>query len=132
MSARVGRELKLLRGGDVIAGVRAKSFSINRNPVDITSDDDLGYRSLLVDPGEIQISLSVEGVTKDSILRAAAVATAPIYEDMKLEWPDGFAIEMDWFFASFSETGNYNEAITFSAEFQGSGVPVITPANPSI
>jgi predicted secreted protein len=128
---RVGRELKLLRGGDVIAGVRAKSFTINRNPVDVTNDDDLGYRALLIDPGEISIELSVEGVTKDSLLRAAAVATTPVYEDMKLEWPDGFAIEMDWFFASFSETGNYNEAITFSASFQGSGVPTITPANVS-
>lgn len=126
--ARVGRELKMTRGGEVIAGVRTKGFSINRNPVDITNDDDDGYRALLVDPGEIQIDLNVDGVTKNSELREAALSTNPIFEDVKLEWPDGFAIEMDWFMASFEENGAYNEAITFSAQFQGSGVPTITPA----
>jgi TP901-1 family phage major tail protein len=123
---RVGRELKLKRDGVAIAGVRTKSFTINRNPVDVTNDDDLGYRSLLSDPGEIQIDFSVDGVTKDSILRAAAMSTANVLEDLELEWPDGYKIEMDFFLASYEESGNYNEAITFSASFQGTGVPTIT------
>lgn len=126
---RVGRELKMLRNGDVIAGVRTKGFSINRNPVDITNDDDDGYRALLVDPGEIQIDLSVDGVTKDAALREDAVATTPVFSDITLEWPDGFSITGDWFLSSFEESGAYNEAITFTAQFQLSGVPTITPAS---
>lgn len=127
--ARVGRELKLTRGGFVIAGVRTKGFSINRNPVDITNDDDDGYRALLVDPGEIQIDLTVDGVTKNSELREASLSTNPVFEDLTLEWPDGFTLTMDWFLASFEENGAYNEAITFSAQFQGSGIPTVTPVS---
>jgi len=123
---RVGRELKLKRDGTTIAGVRTKGFSINRNPVDVTNDDDEGYRALLVDPGEIQIDLSVEGVTKDEKLREAALSTEAVFETLELEWPDGFTLSMDWFIANFEENGAYNEAIMFSAQFQGSGVPTIT------
>lgn len=128
---RVGRELKLTRDGVAIAGVRTKSFTINRNPVDVTNDDDNGYRALLGDPGEIQVDFSVDGVTKDSILRGAAMGTTNVLEDLELEWPDGYKIKMDFFLASYEESGNYNEAITFSASFQGTGEPVITlPPDP--
>ena len=129
MAARSGRELKLLYNGVAIAGVRTKGFNINREPVDITNDDDQGYRAVLVDPGTIQIDLNVDGVTKDSILRAASLSTEPQFLDLELEWPDGFKVGMDFFLASYEESGNYNEAITFSASFQGTGIPTITPAS---
>ena len=131
MSARVGRELLLQRDAQTIAGVRTKSVSINRNPVDITNDDDDGYRALLADPGEIQIDLSVEGITKDSGLREAATSTDNVFQDMQLTWPDGYSITGDWFLASYEENGAYNEAISFSASFQLTGVPTITPATGS-
>jgi predicted secreted protein len=130
MAARSGRTLTLLKDGVAIAGVRTKGFSINRNPVDITNDDDDGYRAVLVDPGEIQVDLSVDGITKDSILRDAAMNTTPEFLALELAWPDGYTIAMDFFLASYEESGNYNEAITFSASFQGTGVPTITPASP--
>lgn len=125
MAARSGRELKINYNGGTISGVRTKSFTVNRNPVDITNDDDNGYRALLQDPGEIQIDFSVDGVTKDLILREAATDPASLFLDLELEWPDGYKISMDFFLASYSESGNYNEAITYSASFQGSGVPTI-------
>lgn len=130
MSANSGRELTVERDTTVIAGVRSKSFSVNRNPVDITNDDDDGYRALLAAPGEVQIDLSVDGITKDDVLRAVSTATTAVFEDMTVTFPDGYAITGDWFLATYEETGEYNGAITFSAAFQLSGVPTITPASP--
>lgn len=129
MAANSGRELTIERDTTVIAGVRSKGFNVNRNPVDITNDDDDGYRALLAAPGEIQIDLSVDGVTKDDTLRDAAMSTGAVFEDLTVTWPDGYSVTGDWFLATFEETGEYNGAITFSASFQFSGVPTITPAS---
>ena len=61
----------------LIAGARSKSITINNEPIDITSDDDLGFRTLLDDPAVRSIDMSIEGVTKDDDLITAATASSP-------------------------------------------------------
>ena len=128
MSAESGRKLLIKRNGNIIAGVRTKGVTFNREPVDITNDDDDGWRGVLAEPGEKQLDLSVGGVSKDDTLRAIAFADPAVLEDMTLEFPDGGLIAGDFFVSNYSETGNYNEAITFEASFQSSGVITYTPA----
>lgn len=130
MSAQSGRKLIIKRGTTVIAGVRTKGVTINREPIDITNDDDDGWRGILAEPGEKQIDLSVGGVTKDDTLRAVAFADPAVFEDMTLEFPDGSVISGDFFISSYNESGDYNDAITFDATFQSSGVIDYTPASP--
>ena len=130
MSANSGRKLLIKRGVTVIAGVRTKAVNINREPVDITNDDDDGWRGLLTEPGEKQIDLTVGGVTKDDTLRAVAFTDPPIFEDMSLEYPDGSIISGDFFISGYNESGDYNDAITFEATFQSSGIIDYTPASP--
>lgn len=61
----------------LVAGVNSKSISINNEPIDITNDDDSGFRTLLSDPGTRSIDLSVEGVTKNTTWLTAATASTP-------------------------------------------------------
>lgn len=122
MAASIGRELLIKRGSVVIAGVRSKSASINGEAVDITSDDDSGFRTLLSTVGTKSMDLSVEGVTKDATLRAAMLSgSSLLLTDVNLEYPNGDTVSGDFFLTSLEESAPYNEATTFTASLQSSG-----------
>jgi predicted secreted protein len=121
MAALVGRKVTLTWGGVVIDGCREKAVALNGEPVDITSDDDLGWRTLLEDdPAENQINLSVSGVTKSQALKASWFTNARMGEAI-FTYPDGTTITGQFYLGSFTETGPYNDALTFEAELQSSG-----------
>ena len=129
MAANIGRNLKIKRADAVIAGVRSKTVAINGEPVDITSDDSDGWRELLSDPSVMSVDLSVEGVTKDGELRAAIMAgTDLLLSDITVEYPNGDEMSGDFYLASVEETGAYNDAVTFTASLQSSGVIEFDPA----
>ena len=129
MPANVGRNLKIKRGGTVIAAVRNKSLSMAGEPIDITSDDDSGFRTLLAEAGQRSIDMSVEGVTKDSVLRTAMLSgSSLLLTDITVEWPNGDGLSGDFFLNSLEESGAYNDAVTFSGSLQSSGEYTFTPA----
>lgn len=129
MAASAGRELLIKKGVSVIAGVRTKTVTINGEPIDITSDDDSGFRTLLGDAGTRSIDLSVEGVTKDAVLRAiVAGSSSQLLTDISVEYPNGDTIEGDFYLVNIEESGEYQDALTFSASLQSSGPFVYTPA----
>lgn len=129
MAASAGRELLIKKGVSVIAGVRTKTVTINGEPIDITSDDDSGFRTLLASAGLRSIDLSVEGVTKDATLRAiVAGSSSQLLTDITVEYPNGDTIEGDFYLVNIEESGEYQDALTFSASLQSSGAFVYTPA----
>jgi predicted secreted protein len=122
MAAANGRELKILKNNVAIAGVRTKTVAINGDPIDITSDDDLGYRTMLDEPGTFSIDLTVEGVTKDAELRSIILTGATTkLTDISIEYPDGSTIEGDFSLVSVEDSGEFADALTFSASLQSSG-----------
>lgn len=122
MAAAKGRELLVKKGSTVLAGVRTKGVSVNGEPIDITSDDDSGYRTLLADAGTYSVDLSVEGITKDDTLVSVIMAGGSLMlSDITVEYPNGKTLSGDFFLTSVEETGTYNEAVTFSASLQSSG-----------
>ena len=130
MAANIGRNFKINRGSTVIAGVRSKGAAFNGEPVDVTSDDDAGFRTLLNDVGVESIDLSVEGVTKDNDLRSAALSgTSLMLTDVNLEWPNGDTLSGNFFLSSLEETGPTQDAVTFSATLQSSGEWTYTAAS---
>jgi predicted secreted protein len=122
MAAANGRELKILKNNVAIAGVRTKTVAIAGEPIDITSDDDLGYRTMLGEAGTYSIDLTVEGVTKDAELRSIILTGGSLLlTDISIEYPDGSTIDGDFFLASVEDSGEFADALTFSASLQSSG-----------
>lgn len=76
MAAEAGRELRIKYDADgaggsaavAIAGARTDGLTIANTFIDITDKDDSGIITLLDDTGTQQITLSVEGVLKDTTL----------------------------------------------------------------
>ena len=128
MVANVGRKLTIKRDGTVIAGVRTKNFTINNEAIDVTTDDDDGYRRLLEESGEKQIDITVEGLTKDDNLIEAAANGTTLIEPYTIELPSGASIEGDFRLNNVEQGAEYNEAITFTAEIHSTGEWTFTPA----
>lgn len=134
-AAKIGRELLIKKNSVTLAGVRTKSLSFAGEPVDVTTDDDTGARTLLAESGQEAIDLSVEGITKDTVLRAAALGSGSLMlTDITLEFPKtgtqvttGDTISGSFFLSSLEESGTYNDAMTFSASLQSSGAWTYTP-----
>lgn len=131
MSAVKGRTIKVSRPNTTsayIAGVRTKSVAINGEGIDVTDDDSAGWRELLDDPAELQISISVSGIVKDDSLREESLSSTDRMQPTSFQYPDGGEISGNFYLSSYTETGEYNGAVTFEAEFQSSGVVAYTPA----
>jgi len=63
----IGRRGVLKKGSTTIGGLISKSISINSEPVDITSDDSIGFRELLAADSSIKtVEISAEGILKSN------------------------------------------------------------------
>jgi len=134
MAALVGRKVTFTPtgAGAPVTGMRTKTITINNEPVDITSDDDNGFRTLLNDdPAQRSIDMSVEGITKDGELLALAAAGGnALISEYTMDIPGIGAISGDFFIGTIELGAPYNEAVTFSATIQSSGEFIFTPVAP--
>lgn len=138
MAESIGRDMTLAIGADgmevTITGVRTKSFTINNEPVDITNDDDDGWRDLLSEPGQKSVDFSCEGVVVDDAVRALAIAAADVSTNALFTFPlltgemTAASLECQAVITSYAETGTYNDAVTFSLELQSKGAVTYTAA----
>lgn len=122
MGANAGRRIELTWGGENIRGVREKGIALNGEPIDISDDDSLGWRELLgTDAAENQVTLSISGVTKDFALKQSWFSQNRM-KVATVTYPDGTTLTGNFMITTYTDTGNYNDAITFEAELQSSGV----------
>lgn len=128
MPANVGRKLVVKRDGAKIASMRTKSVTIGNEAIDITSDDDSGFRNLLDEPGQRQIDMSVEGLTTDDTLIDKAVNGTSLIEPYTVELPSGATITGNFRFNNLEVGAEYNAAMTFTGEFHSSGEFTFTAA----
>jgi predicted secreted protein len=129
MAGIAGRAVTLEWDGAVILGVREKGITLNGEAINVTSDEDNGWRTLLDVTAEDSVDIALSGVTKDERLKAAYFGGAAARTKVAtIEWPSGSTMTGTFFLANFSETGPYNDAVTFSATLQSSGPVVYTPA----
>ncbi len=119
--------------GTKIASVRTKSFTVDSSAIDVTTDDDAGIRTLLEEPGQHQIDLSVEGLlANDSLLKEIIDGTSFI-QNLTIVLPFTFAttpatIVGDFRFNNYEQSGEYTDAITFTATLQSTGPFTFTAA----
>lgn len=122
MPASSGREFLILKAGVAIAGLRENSISVDGSPVDITSKDDNGYRTLGDFAGMRALDISATGVLKDDILRDIALGTGSLLlTDVTIEFDDGDVVSGDFYLASYEVAGTHDGEATYTISLQSSG-----------
>lgn len=121
----LGRKVVFTWNGATIEGVREKGVACAGEPINVSDDDSDGVRELLDEPGESTIDISLSGVSKDETLATDWHAGDRIGA-VTLTYPNGRVVSGDFFLASYSETGAYNDAITFEAALQNTGAVTFT------
>lgn len=130
MAAAASRDLLVKKATVSWLGIKSKSISIAKEPIDITSDEDSGYRTLLDDVGNQALDISFSGVTKDTTLMALInTAGSQLYTDITIEFPllgsqvtTGDVISGSFYLTGLNLTGgDSNGAIEFDGTLQSSG-----------
>lgn len=124
--AMTGRSVLLTWNSAAIAGVREKSVALNGTPIDVTADDDAGWRKLLTASGEDHVDIDLSGVTKSQILKSDFFAGTRT-RTISLTYPSGGVLTGSFYLASYSEKGPFKDAVTFDAKFQSTGPITWTP-----
>jgi predicted secreted protein len=127
MAAAYGRDITVKWKTLVLLGVIEKSMSIGGEPADITSSEDDGYRKFLTENGTKSIDISISGVEKDSVIRAAALQQN-IDGAVLITYHDGATLAFTGILTGFEFGLPQAEAITFSAKILSNGSWTYTPA----
>nr|BDD44163.1 hypothetical protein 30 [bacterium] len=124
----LSREVVLKLDGSALASVRAKSIKVNGDPINITSDDDNGFRTFMDEAGQNQVDIRVEGITVNNNLIKMILAGAKIMIDnlvMEFCGAGGKTfIKGAFLLANMERAGNYRDAVKFVATLYSSGAYV--------
>ena len=136
MANGAASRLLLVKKNEVaLLGVHAKTISSASASIDVTTDEDEGFRCLLDVAGLETLDVSGSGVTKDPVLRQLALTGgSKLLTDITIEYPivgaqvtSGDVISGDFYFSSFNETGGSSDgAIEFDFSMQSSGQWTLT------
>ena len=78
MAGANGRALTIDWDSVTLVGVRTKGYTITADYVDVTTDDDDGWRTLLADPGVRSVEVTVGGISSNQVLIAEKRAQANV------------------------------------------------------
>ena len=117
-----GRKIRVTWKGEVIPGMRERTISFAGEPVDLTSDDDDGWRRLAHENGPAQknVDVSFSGVIKSDTLKEDWIS-GDISGELIVDYPTGNRLSGTFMLANYTDTGPINDAATFEAQFQNSG-----------
>ena len=133
MSAFVGRKAILSFGSPLvpIAALRTKTMTLGNEVIDVTSDDDLGFRALLQDPGTKTLDMTFEGVTKDvaslNSLITLSMSGTDVLDTFSILFPTIGTMAGPFVITSFEIGAPYNEGSTFTCSIQSAGTFTWTP-----
>jgi predicted secreted protein len=126
MAAQTGRNIYVSKGATRLLGARAKSLSLNGEPVDVTNDDSLGWREVLAEFGVKSVDVEVEGVLKDGVLVAAWFTSGLAAYTVTVTGIGTFT--GNWMLTSVPLAGSHDGEITYTGTLQSSGAITFTPA----
>lgn len=125
-----GRSLTIDWDSTTLVGVRTRGVSMNNEMVDVTTDDDAGWRKLLATPGVKSLEVSVSGISSDEVLMAEFFNASTTGETLRIDLPSSLAtpgnMSGTFHLASFEVNGEHDGAVEFSATFQSSGAVTYT------
>lgn len=110
--------------GERIAGLSAKTVSLNREGIDVTTDDEEGFQTFLGEAGTLGIDISGSGFARSGNLEIIEKMLDPDteLEDWAIEFPWGKQAQGSFRIGNGSLTGETTEGVTFEIELQSSGV----------
>jgi len=116
-----------------LVGVRTRGFSASNEMVDVTTDDDAGWRKLLAKPGVKSIEVTVSGITSSETLLAEFFNASTTGETLKVDLPSSLAspgnVSGTFHLSSFEQNGEHDGAVEFSATFMSSGAVTYTASS---
>lgn len=136
MSGFNGRKMTINFDGTVLQGIRTRGFTINDEPVDVTSDDDDGWRRLLPEGGVRSMEIPFSGVTKDEVLigeimTAGRTSLKTTVVNLATGTAAGVGtpgtLSCESFLASVEVTGEHDGFVEFTGTMQSSGAITYTP-----
>ena len=120
MPGTIGRKIALTWGGAAVQGVRQKNISVAGAPIDVSADEDDGWRTLLEEAGQNEVGVSLSGVTKSRALMSDWF-NGTRTKTLVLTYPDGATLSGTFFLASYKDNGPYQDAVTFDADLVSTG-----------
>lgn len=108
-----GRELTFDWDSSTLVGVRTRTVSASNELVDVTTDDDNGWRTLLNDPGVKSIEVTIGFVVSDETMLAEFFAAQASQGTLRANLP-----------SSLTTPGNFSgtfglSALEYSADHDG-------------
>jgi predicted secreted protein len=129
MAAVSGRLLVVKKASTAIAGAKEATITVDNSPVDITSNDDSGFRTLGDFAGARSLEISMNGVITDETMETVALNTSSkLLTDITVDLPQGGGISGNFYLANFEEAGSNDADATYDITLQSSGAFTYTAA----
>ena len=125
MAGANGRALQIKWDSVTLVGVRTKGWTATADLVDVTTDDDNGWRTLLATPGLKSVEVTVGGISSDQVLINEFFNGTGETLTGELPTTTG-TISGTFYLSSFEQTGEHDGAVEFSATFMSSGAVAYT------
>lgn len=130
-----GRELVIDWDSTTLVGVRSRTVSTTNDLVDVTTDDDSGWRTLLADPGLRSVEISVSGITSDEVLLAdiyaAEMAAATLDVTLPTALSTAGSLSGSFLPSKFEQSAEHDGAYEFSVTFMSTGAIAYTASSGS-
>lgn len=127
MAGANGRALTIKWDSVTLVGIRTRGYTVTNDYVDVTTDDDNGWRTLLATPGMRSIEVTVGGISSDQVLLAEVMKSNITGEPLTVELPTTTGtLAGNFLCSSFEQTGEHDGAVEFSATFMSSGIVTYT------
>ncbi len=128
-----GRSFTFDWDSTTLVGVQTRGATMNNSMVDVTTDDDAGWQTLLATPGLKSLEISISGITSDEILLAEFFNASPTGESLEGSLPSSLATPGNFTgtfsLSSFELTGEHDGAYEFSATFMSNGAVTYTASS---
>jgi len=132
-----GRALTIDWDTTTLVGVRTRGFTITNDYVDVTTDDDSGWRTLLADPGLRSVEVTASGITSDEVLINEMMKASIEGEPLEVALPTGTASGITtpgtlggtFLVSSYEQTGEHDGSVEFSATFMSAGEVTYTASS---
>ena len=133
MAAFAGRQVILELDSTPVAALTSKTFEINKELIDISSDDSGAWvKKLETVVGSNSVTISASGVMQDEALLTEAFASSPsaaldfIFPTDLAGATTGPTVSGTFLMTSFSSTGETADKFTFDVSFESSGTVTFT------